>query len=219
MVLLIFMGTPRLAGEVVETSEPRRVLIPLMVLAIFSFWVWFDVNPLGHHTWLYEYVRIDFMAKAGLGETLVPFLSILLVTTGVVLAYSFFRPGSVYVASYHALKAPETRKGQFTYSGMYLNALYSLLGKGVYRFAALAAQLDKRIVDPFLHFISVGTVVFSKVAALVDRFLVDGPVNGVSALSVLIGKKLANFSSRDIHIQLMWLLFFLILILGWIMLF
>lgn len=212
MVLLVFFGISRI--EFKNTyQESNAIKLPLICLALGSLWIAFNWNPLASESWFHSFWmrRGDFSE----GSMIITFLSVLMVVAGLVLSYGLFKPESIYAKNYINLK------GRFAtaQNGFYMVWLYERMGL-VFSFVAKQMHtLDRRVIDGIVHLLGVSTVVFSKTIALVDRFAVDGPVNGVAYLSEFIGKRFAGINSRDTQTQLAWLLVGVILILSWILFF
>lgn len=216
MVLLVFHGENRLTEKITAFSENLALKIPLILLALGSLWFFYNWNPFAHETWLSGYWERSSNHSSDFISVMVMMLSLLLASAGLVLAYSFFKPGSDYEQSYSRL---EVGKFKLAFNGFYLVALYQSIGRGFSRVSQFTFAVDQKVVDGFIHFVGVGSVVLSKVIALVDRFMVDGPVNLFGHISAFVGRRLAGLSSRDIQTQLAWLLVGVILILSWILFF
>lgn len=214
MVILIFWGETRLVEMKDSLKESVSLKLPLLILALGSFWLFFDWNPFGSDTWLFGFLGTDLIEHSGFAKQMVMFLSLLMTVTGLVLAFSFFKPGSNYSNAY---ANDDKSRFPLVSNGFYLNSLYMSFGKSLSIISTYLFRFDQKVVDGAIHMIAIGGVVFSKVISLVDRFLVDGPVNFLGYLSKLIGKVLAGISSRDLQTQLAWLLIGIILILSCIL--
>ncbi|WP_425391870.1 NADH-quinone oxidoreductase subunit L [Ekhidna sp.] len=211
MVLLVFLGENRLKLSV-HSGEKMVVIMPLTVLAIGSLWICYNWNPLAHKSWLNTLFNSDEINDSN--SLIVTFLSVLLVSLGLFLSYGLFKPNSPYTTNY----SNQGNKFPVALNGFYLSRGYEQMGILLSSAANVLNQLDRKLIDGFIHFLGVGTVVFSKTIALMDRFLVDGPVNGIAYFSGFMGKRMAGLSSRDTQTQLAWLLIGLLLILSWILL-
>ncbi|WP_370087302.1 NADH-quinone oxidoreductase subunit L [Ekhidna sp.] len=214
MVLLVFFGQSRISSSV-SFTENLQIKLPLVLLALGSIWIFFNWNPLAHETWLQGFWMGNDL-PVEVSSMLVMLLSIILSSAGLALAYSFFKPGSTYAESYAGFGQ---KKLKILLEGLYLVALYEYLGKFVSQCAEFLSKIDEKVVDGILHLLGVGTVVLAKVAALIDRFVVDGPVNLTGFVSTAIGDRLAGLSSRSVQAQMMWLIVGVILILIWILFF
>ena len=216
MIILIFFGESRLQHSSVRFSESLQFKLPLVLFAAGSIWIWYSLNPLGHETWLTGYFGNVENDEKGFAGAIVTFLSLVMAFAGLILAYSFFRPASNYFRSYAQMKDD---KLPMLSNGFYLQTLYMFIGKGLGSIAQMSSYVDRRVVDGSVHLVALSGVVSSKVIALIDRFLVDGPVNLIGFIARATGRLLAGLSSRDLQVQLVWLLLGIILILSLILFF
>lgn len=216
-LLLVFFGEAR--NDTVSSAfrEPRALTLPLILLGIFSFWVFFSVNPFGHESWLMNAWGGELGVSSAFVNGMVTLLSILMASTGLVLSYAFFKPNTQYASNYQMVGEPTSLGGRLIYSGFHLTGLYETIAKITAKLSVIFQSIDQRLIDPLLHFVSISAVVFTKAIALVDRFVVDGPVNLIASVSRFVGRRLAALSSRDAQTQLFWLMVLLMLILAWIL--
>ena len=218
-VLLVFYGDSRIKIRSISLNESNTFAVPLLILAVLSFWVFFNPNPIGHSHWLMSYWGGSEIVTSSFIINLALALSIVLVGAGLSLSYALFKPGASYTTVFHSMGEPKSFGGKLIFEGVYLTKMYELVGKSSFVLASFIKRIDASLIDPLLNAIAISSVVFSKVLGLVDRFIVDGPVNKIASFSSFIGRRLAGLSSRDLQTQLLWLMFFVILILGLIMLF
>ena len=211
MVLLVFFGEQRSKFEN-PFSESHKLSLPLIVLALGSLWVLFNWNPLAHESWLNVFWS---ESQTHAGSMIVTFLSILLVGSGLVLSFGLFKPKSAYSDNY----ANQSDKFPTALNGFYLVKAYEQLGMVLSGLAKWTDIADRKVIDGMIHLFGIGTVVISKAVALIDRFVVDGPVDGVAGISAYVGRRFAAMSSRDTQTQLAWLLVGVLLILSWILFF
>ncbi|WP_420315699.1 NADH-quinone oxidoreductase subunit L [Ekhidna sp.] len=209
MILLVFFGEER-AQFSMKITERFALKMPLIILAIGSLWIFYNWNPLAHESWL----SAIWSNQSNHAESMViTLLSVLMVSSGLFLSYGLFNPKSSYSLNY----ATHHERFSMLSNGFYLTHSYELFGKFMIQIAHGLQRIDLKVIDGVVHFIGVGVVVFSKTIALVDRFVVDGPVNAVAYLSGFIGRRLAGLSSINIQTQLAWLLVGVLLILSWIL--
>ncbi|MEM8938563.1 MAG: NADH-quinone oxidoreductase subunit L [Bacteroidota bacterium] len=216
MILLIFWGEARFTNGI-AISEKNVVSVPLALLAMFSVWIFHDWNPMSHQGWIFSLLAIT-KSHESVGS-LIPYLSILLAIAGMILAYSLFKPGTNYNNTITEMNEPVSKSVNVVFHGFYLTHLYENVGKFFKSISQVSILVDQKGIDPLLHFSAVSSVVFSKVLALIDRFIVDGPVNLLAYLSGYIGRRFAGLSSRDGQTQLGWLLLIVTLVLIYIQLF
>lgn len=215
MLLLVFYGESRFETELTVFKENKFVIAPLIILGLGSMWFVFNLNPFDHHSWIDTFLNIEINENSSWIARIVMLLSVLMTGVGLALAYSFFKPGSNYNRNYQKLES----RFKVAENGFYITHVYQAIALGIYSLSAFMFQLDRRIVDRVIHVAGVGTVVVSKVIALIDRFFVDGPINLFGHLSAFVGRRLAGLSGSDLQTQLTWLLVFVILILSWILFF
>lgn len=210
MILLVFWGQERSTLSEAMT-EVKVIIYPLVILGLFSFWIVHNWNPLAHNSFVFSLVNMS-PSQSGGGE-LIPFLSVVLSGAGLVLAYSFFKPGTVYNSNFMILPKPTSRMSALVFNGLWLTRIYAKIGEFTYQLSQSIYWIDRRLFDATIEFVAVFGVILSKIIALIDRFAVDGPVNWIAGLSAFVGKNLAKLSSRDGQTQLAWMLTIVILIL------
>ncbi|MEM6643044.1 MAG: NADH-quinone oxidoreductase subunit L [Bacteroidota bacterium] len=213
MLLLVFWGESRTVMQH-GFRESARFFVPTLMLALLSIWLFYHWNPFAHHAHFFSMLGIKDAVFAGGGE-LIPFLATLMAGVGTVLGYAFFKPDSTYAKNFSILPIPSSLGMNMLFRGLALTDLYAYLGKYIYRFSMLLAFIDQKLINPLLHLFAIGSVVFSKVLALLDRFLVDGPVNFIARAAAFLGRRLAGLSAREGQVQFASLLVILILILIW----
>ncbi|GAB4246617.1 MAG: hypothetical protein Tsb0034_25590 [Ekhidna sp.] len=216
MLTLVFLGEARTTFNG-SSALSYNFNFPLIVLAGCSFWIFHNLNPLAHEGWLES---ATFGAISGSNSSvLATTLSLTLLLGGGTLAYALFKPGTEYSEKLNLAITPQHFLGKVVFHSFYISESYRLFGRAAARLADMASYLDHKVLDRILHLIAVAGVVLSKMLALVDRFLVDGPVNWVASFTAFLGRRLAGMSARDTQTQLVWLLLVIILILSWIIFF
>ncbi|MEM9339305.1 MAG: NADH-quinone oxidoreductase subunit L [Bacteroidota bacterium] len=241
MVLLVFFGQSRLVGILDHFSyrESPRFIIPLLILAIGSLWFFHQLHPIGHHPYLMDFLGIKIADGSSFTKFLTLVLSIVLAIGGVSLAYFLFKPGTVFSNVYRHSVIPKHPLTHLSSNGFFLVQAYEAIGKGFFylskqvtRIDLLAidgtintlattvilgakkiADIDLKLIDRILHSIGVGTVILAKVVAILDRLVVDGLVNLSGWLSRSAGTLFSNPHARGMHVQLLWLMSLIILIL------
>ena len=210
MILLVFWGEER--SEIgIARIETKAIVIPLFTLGLLSIWIFHNWNPFAHEALIFSTLNIS--NSHGDGGFLIPFVSIFLVSVGLALAYSFFKPGTNYSVGFSAMKLPSSKVGSLVFNGFGLTWLYEKVGEMSLAISKALTWIDLNVIDRFLHLFAIGSVIFSKVLSLIDRFVIDGPVNWIARLSAFIGRRLSGFSARDGQTQIAWLLVVVILIL------
>jgi NADH-quinone oxidoreductase subunit L len=185
--------------------------MPLLLLSLFSVWIWFSPNPLAHESWLAAFFNTDGLQMTS-SYPVIMWLSILLTVSGLFFSFSLFKKGTPYATHY----GKEMRAFPLLENGFFVNKGYEKIGTSLLKVSRVTNWVDTKVMDGCLHLLGVGMVVLSKIVALVDRFVVDGPVNAIAYVSAFLGKILARLSSKYIQTQLVWLIVAIILILIWL---
>jgi len=181
LVLLTFHGEPVNKEKFDHAHEsPKPMIIPLIVLAILSLFVFYSYNPIDANVgWFAKYVpapetvvpmeqRFAYQQLEPAGEGVSLFeealhhahypamiLSLLLAGTGILLAFAFY-----YWKKFDADKLAEKIKPLYTFS------------------------LNKWYFDEFYEGVIVrGTLGLTKVFRWFDDTIIDGVVNGVASLT------------------------------------
>lgn len=217
LVVLVFFGESRIA-ETLKWKETPATKIPLLVLAGASLWIFYAWNPFSHHSWVQLFFESE-SAFQGQGALLTTFISVTLSVGGIALAYFLFRPQASFANEYRNAPDPSGRGGKTLFKGFYLTRIYELVGSFFHSTSLKIFWVDKKILDGTIHTFAISGVVLAKVTTIVDRIFVDGLVNLSAWIAKGIGAKLSGMHSREIQSQLIWLLFAIVLILGWILLF
>lgn len=207
MLVLIFLGQRDFLPEKVRVSA--RFSVPLMILAVASLWWMHSINPLGH-AWLLS----GYLLKPAAihPSTMLSVASIGLVAAGGIFAFLRFNPtGNVFI------KYPNSSGSGISFEGFYLDSIYSTLGRGVFKLSTVCKLIDRKVIDGIIHLFGVFTVVFAKAVALIDRFIIDGPVKLTAWCASFLGNLISGLSARQAQTQLVFLIVGLILILGWIL--
>lgn len=220
LMFLTFLGESKLGGllEKITFDENTYLKLPLTVLALFSIWAVYDLNPLAHHSWLGTFFGQAEVTSSSFVPIATTGIAIVLSSVGLILAFFFFKKGSAFSRSYHETENPTSLGGRLIFNGLYLTSTYGVIGKMLYTSAKGFSWIDKRI-DGLLHFIAVGSVVFAKILSILDRLIVDGLVNLLAWFAAFFGKRAAGVHSKESQWQIIWLLIAFVLILTWILLF
>ncbi|MEP1097525.1 MAG: NADH-quinone oxidoreductase subunit L [Cyclobacteriaceae bacterium] len=220
LILLTFTGESRLEGLLpkINFKESIYLKFPVVLLALCSIWLLYNLNPFEHDSWLDGLLG----GTASLPDEFISIattcISILLSVAGLILAFFLFRKGSTFSNSYQNSEDPISIGGRIMLNGLYLTNSYGLMGKSLFASAKGFSWVDKKI-DSLLHFVTVGSVVLAKVLAIVDRLVVDGFVNLLAWVAAMFGKRTAGLHAKETQWQLIWLLIAIVLILTWILFF
>jgi len=197
-IRMVFLGENQRASQSgSQPHEPNRLLLgPVVLLAIFSAWFWFSLNPLSAHgSWVEFWFSGSMLGHSVSGVEpsysapiwLAP-LSVLLVALGGWFGFRLRDPSPdrlVVQASIH-----------YGFLDEFLNWLIVL---PVRRLAHWLHQTDSRVVDGVVNGTAVGTVVLAHLAHALDRYGVDGLVNGSAWIVGRLGKLTRSVQSGRIQ--------------------
>ncbi len=194
-----------------RSSEPLlTVKLPLMLLALGSLWIWYGINPFGEGTTMVETL---FHRQEQPHYFWLPLISVGLGIAG--MAYAYLKYQDKKISDRSSMIAEQYNIFQrLSFHGMYLDQLYAnAFIRPFESLATLSRIVDEKVIDPFLHFISIGTVVLAKSVRLFDHYIIDGFVNFAAWLSNAIGWLVKQIQSRDLQSQFFILLMVMILVL------
>ncbi len=220
LIVLVFLGENRSQeiSKVIVFGENGFIKIPLALLALGSVWLVYNINPLAHHSLLDPFIGLSAVSSDSFISIAATGISILLSSTGLLLAFFFFKPGSSFSSRYLSSGEPVSIGGKLIINGLYLTSIYRGFGTAIFSASKAITWIEKQI-DGFLHFIAVGGVVLSKVIAIFDRLIIDGLVNLSAWLAGLFGNVTRGVHSSQSQWQIIWLLISFVLILIWILFF
>ncbi|MFD3000545.1 NADH-quinone oxidoreductase subunit L [Pontibacter toksunensis] len=239
----MFFGSFRLPFDVRELrvsagQELERVLaLPVVLLAILSLGVFFSLNPFSFSSsWVMQGIGLERLAVGGalladvllqavvaqdeanrIAHLVIGVLSALLGVAGIGLALGRYRNKSDDAL---LQEQPRSAFARLSYNHFYLDQFYSkifvkptlLLARSLYR-------VDKRVIDYTLNYGSKWLVVFAKVIAGFDRFVVDGLVWLVAAASKMLGRIGQGLQNGKVQSYYAYSLFGFILIILYIIVF
>ncbi|MGV3685195.1 MAG: NADH-quinone oxidoreductase subunit L [Daejeonella sp.] len=188
LIFKVFFGKLRYEGITEASSSMSRVLI---VLAICSLFILVSFNPLSYEgSWILAGFTGSGVKPFEVFHSIVPIVvtigSILMVLIGFRIyakrdGRTFREKGFFY---------------RFSNRAWYLNEAYNLMFvKPVERIAHYSYRFDKLIVDGVVNLAGAGMGVLSRVADWLDRYIVDGAVNGAAVLARHTGNFARQFQS------------------------
>ncbi|HEY8399883.1 MAG TPA: NADH-quinone oxidoreductase subunit L [Cytophagaceae bacterium] len=209
---LVFFTDFRLADFYKEANEvfgrmhevPWLMRFPLIVLSVCSLGFAFSINPFSvNASWFVHLVKspIPGISPEGLHGAWVPVLSIVMAAIGLFMGYRVYKEVAEnnFKAMRRTLLASENVY-LFFKNNFFLDKLYkTIIIKPGIAVAAVTSRTDSKLVDGFIHFISVSTVVFAHIVAWVDKYVVDGLVNLVAIVAQATGKVTASIQKGKIQ--------------------
>ena len=242
LLILTFHGTPRNQHKYDHAHEsPKFMIVPLVILALFSFFFIFSPNPISAEngwtlsSWLKvpnsvvpESARYSFLASApadGVSGSL--YTHEYVESSHHIHYYVLF--GSLLLAGigilfaylfyqYRKLNADKLAGKiaplyTFSRNKWYFDELYqSTFVAGTMRLAGLLAWFDSTIVDGIVNLSATVTRIFSRISGAFDNYVVDGLVNLFATLSGMFGLILRRFQTGRVQVYLVFVLFSLIVL-------
>ncbi|MHC2990608.1 proton-translocating NADH-quinone oxidoreductase subunit L [Pontibacter sp. HJ8] len=239
---LMFFGSFRLPFDLnhlrlsLKQEVERVMLLPVVVLAIFSLGIFFSVNPLSFTgSWVMQGISLNTLTPDGAllagrlvqavavqdaanqtAHLVIGALSALLGVAGIALAIRKYSS-----LSEEALRQ-EVPKGAFarlSYHHFYLDGFYhALLVKPTLLLARSLYRVDKRVIDYTLDYGSKWVVVFAKIVKWFDKWVVDGSVWLIGAGTKVLGRFGRGLQNGKVQSYYAYSLFGFILIMLYIIL-
>ena len=214
-VWLIFFGEKRyqISESVHPHESPLLMYGPMILLAGFSFFVWFSWNPL-------DAVSGWFMSFMGVTESVhllwVPFVATGVTLIAIFLAYRQTKsdnPFNIYTDI--KMNQESLKPGVSYWLRDYPNEKYFLVPFSYV--AGLAKKLEKNVIDALVDFLAKGTVVLAHLFGWADRNIVDGGVKltvysirsaGQAVRGLQSGKIQSYFlvTAMGVFLLIMWLM-------------
>ncbi|MFT6881946.1 MAG: NADH-quinone oxidoreductase subunit L [Marinoscillum sp.] len=218
-VLLVFHGKPRAERQTIVGMEPLiKVALPISILAIGSVWIFHSLNPFDASGWYFaDLLPLNMIGNVTHGGAgfVVLILSLLAVVIGLFMAYSRYGEKK-NTAEPQSFREPSTMIAKLSWNSWYVGRSYFMLSRGYLQLCHRLLWVDKRVIDGIVNSLGVITVVVSKVFAILDREVIDGVVNFAAWISRGVGGSFAKIQSGKVQNQLVWLIIMLLLLIIWI---
>jgi NADH-quinone oxidoreductase subunit L len=211
LVLLTFHGEPNNKEKYEHAHEsPKPMIIPLIVLAILSFFVFYSYNPIDANVgWFANYVptpetvvpmeqRFEYQQHEIIGAETTLFeealhhahypamiLSLLLAGAGILLAFAFY-----YWKKFDPDKFAEKIKPLYTFSlnKWYFDEFYeAVIVNGLLGLTKVFRWFDNTIIDGVVNGVAYLTQKGSSVTGKFDNSFIDGLVNLVGSIVMFFG--------------------------------
>ncbi len=221
---MTFVGQPRDEHVYAHAHEsPRVMYVPLVILAVFAVISGWNVpgTDLGLQP-LLEQARPLGTAEGASGGLLLPRLTmpsehlshvheihvpVTLIAFSVALA-GFLLAGAIYwwrVLDADALRRTFSPVYGFLRNKWWFDELYQFLFvRPAMRCAALAAAIDRGVIDGLAHALAGSVRLLSVFDDLIDRLFVDGAVNATADVTYALGLRLREVQSGRIRQYVMW---------------
>lgn len=224
LIFLTFFGEPK-DRQVIEHAHesPRVMTIPLIILSVMSFWIWFSPNPFGEG-WFHDLVvKPESLALQTKTNVQIPeismdvstvkhssatsrahypamVMSILIAAVGIYLAYRryFGRRKEMIEKEKDALKN-SVLFGLMS-NKWYFDELYSATAIRLTLSGRLVLDwFDRWIIDGLVNFMAYLTRGIAYIDGVFDNWVVDGAVNGVAAIISRAGSTLRQIQTGRIQ--------------------
>jgi len=215
--LWIFFGESRLLALKDFTEEiwtkvnvrKSALYIPLVLLSAASFFIAFSWNPFSaHHSWIYALSGLPLQAMPE--YFMVMIISLVLVSTGVGMAYYINRNSSVSDRESFLSRL----WSHFYYLDAFATAcIVSPLQKG----SVLMAKVDRQGIDGAVHLFVYAIVLKAHVIAWFDKTIVDGVISSAVYLTGKVGKVFRVFQKGNVQNYLFWVLVVFLALAAWTM--
>lgn len=226
LLILTFLGEPRNKEKYDHCHEsPKQITIPLIALAVLSFFGFFSFNPLsGDGGWFLNLVKMPehlLAGTKGFMYHLLPLeeymehihhahytamaLSLIISGIGILTAFAFY-----YWKKVNVDKLADSIKPLYNFSlnKWYFDELYDKIAVATTMgLSRISAWFDNNIVDGAVNGASSVTRVFSKYNGLFDNIAVDGLVNLTGGIVGAFGLIFRKFQTGRIQTYIAFLLF------------
>jgi NADH-quinone oxidoreductase subunit L len=231
LLIMTFLGEPKNQEKYDHCHEsPWQMTIPLISLAVLSFFGFFSLNPLAaDHGWFLTMVKMPESLLAGTkgafyhilpleeftehlhhAHITAMILSLLISGVGILTAFVFY-----YWKKVNVDKLTDSIKPLYNFS---LNKWYfdELYDKTAVAFtmglSKLSSWFDAKVVDGVVNGSASFTRVFSKYTGLFDNIFVDGLVNLMGGLVGAFGLLFRKFQTGKIQTYIAFLVFGIIIL-------
>ena len=243
MILLVFFGKFRLPGIIgVENIGERLkegnlyLLIPAILLAIGSFsFVFAGLGFNADASWLVQslptpiyIVPVSYAAQSlvDVGENvfkdlhgLVTQVATGLALIGIVIAYFSYRPNARLEQAFIERREPVGMFGQVSFYHWYLDAFYR---KFILKFFMLFSQasnwFDRKVIDGIVNTLPKISVVIAHLSKWFDRYFVDGMVNLSARIVGRVGHATRAIQGGNVQIYIAISFVFIILLMLYLVL-
>jgi NADH-quinone oxidoreductase subunit L len=198
---------PQTEQILTKIHDPSLLMkIPLMLLALLSLSIAFSFNPFSaSQGWLF---KVEGHLSTGL-------ISTVLALVGCAVGYVLFKKSKIEFKDH--VKEEKAKLTDILKNNWYLDqAFYYVLVVPGFKTAAAFSWWDLKIVDGFIHFVSIVNVVAALVIAWLDKAILDGIVNLIARIAGRLGTILKSIQNGKIQAYYIFALFMAIILLVWI---
>jgi len=231
LLIKTFLGEPKNREKFDHVHEsPFSMTLPLIILAVMSFFAFFSFNPFGAESgWFLEMVkapesllvgtqgaiyhiieRAEYQELTHHFHYLAMILSLVIAGLGILVAYAFYYWKKVDVEKLTEKIYPLYK---FSLNKWYFDELYDkTIISGTMMLSNISRWIDNNIVDGFVNGSAFITKMTSEGSGKFDNYFVDGLVNFVGGLVAFFGLIFRKFQTGRIQTYVAFLVFGIILL-------
>ena len=227
MMFLVFYGEFRLEGITGDLNLGKKLkegnlwlTIPAVIFAILSISFVFGTTLNAEDTWVLKSIStpIYIVPIAYAAQSLVDVphetfealhatvntVSILLALAGLVIAYMSYKPGAKLERQFIERREPIGVLGQVSFYHWYQNSLYQkIILRGILSLSKRVAWFDQHVIDGIVNGISKLTVVLAYLVKWFDLYVIDGMVNLTASTVGKVGQMTRNMQSGNVQTQIL----------------
>ncbi len=213
---MVFFGSFRLAEIDFKAKESFKNLkeshwlinIPLLLLAGLSLWWAFAANPIdASQGWL--------LPLLGTAHLHFHFNPLPLIIIGIGMAIFYWRKKKLIKAleffKLHGHSNTPTFLKAIRNDWSMDTFYYQTLVKGGFSFATFVSNIDAKIIDPFINYLSITYVILGHIGAWADKYIVDGVLHFILKINSWLGNLTRSFQNGKLQ---QYFLFVFVIILG-----
>ncbi len=221
----IFLGESRLkelkyysehVWQKVKVNQPV-IVIPLVLLSIFSFFIFFSFDPFHAHGWISDRDLVMWgttfrVFNAGFAEehAIVMILSLTFVSLGILLAMGLTKKS----ISVHAVEKKNNILTRFYFID---DVIQGLVIMPLQKSSVALAAFDRKGLDGIVHGIVYITVVKAHIIAWFDRVFVDGVISLLVYSTGKFGKAFRVIQRGNVQNYLFWVLALMLVVAIWVL--
>ncbi|TKB98952.1 NADH-quinone oxidoreductase subunit L [Pedobacter cryophilus] len=196
---------PQILGKTAEelkiTDPNRWMTIPVIILALFCFALFFAYNPFNlESSWIYGSWN-NHPHHTGMYPILVPIYINVLSFALIFMAYQ------AYAKNTFAFNNQASWYYKLSLNQWYFNSFYDVFLIKILMLKTKAFYwFDQKIIDGFIHLLSNIIIIISKITSWFDHYIIDGLVNGSAWLVSRLGIWLRGMHSGKLQHYFIWML-------------
>jgi len=187
LIWFVFMGKEKNTAAMSVHEPPFIMRLPVALLGVCSTWLIIAWNSLDYAGWLFN----SFHTGENSHLTWMPFFSGGWVLLALATAYFLFRKGNPYQSA-------------LLLNNFYLDRAYqTIVGKPVLYLTRITTYLDRTVIDGAIHLAAYGQVALAHGLQWIDRFVLDGVVNGAASAARGVGSLTRSLQGGKIQVYIL----------------